>query len=69
MVNFAKILESLVASGVSVFLFLYLDLLTLGTHEAVAAPDGVRGAHLLSGGPVIVGEAAMRRKYEILWTF
>ena len=33
------------------------DLLALGSHEAVAASDGVRSSHLLSGGSVIVGEA------------
>merc|ERR1719412_2979251 len=32
------------------------DLLALGSHEAVAASDGVRGSNLLSGGSVIVGE-------------
>ena len=33
------------------------DLLTLGSHEAVAASDGVRSSNLLPGGSVIVGEA------------
>ena len=33
------------------------DLLSLGGHEAVAASDGVRSPHLLSGGTVVVGEA------------
>ena len=32
------------------------DLLPLRGHEAVAAPDGVRGPDLLSAGPVIVGK-------------
>ena len=37
------------------------DLLSLRGHEAVAAADGVRSAHLLPGGAVIIGETVMRR--------
>ena len=33
------------------------DLFSLGSHEAVAASDGVRSPNLLPGGTVIVGEA------------
>ena len=33
------------------------DLLTLGSHEAVTASDGIRSPDLLSGGTVIIGEA------------
>ena len=48
------------ASGVEASLVrvvLNTHLFPLGSHEAVAASDGVRGTNLLSGGPVIIGKA------------
>ena len=49
------------------------DLLPLGSHEAVAASDGVRGPNLLSGGTVVVGEAGKyfycRERFGVLFLF
>ena len=60
------------ASLVSVVL--HIDLLPLGGDEAVTAADGVRGSHLLSGGSIVIGKAAinqkhyMRPKYFVVFT-
>ena len=53
-------LRNVGASGVEaslVSVVLDTDLLTLGSHEAVTASDGIRSPDLLSGGTVIIGEA------------
>ena len=36
------------------------DLLALRGHKAIATPDGIRGTHLLSAGPVIIGKTETR---------
>ena len=64
------------ASGVEASLVrvvLDTDLLPLGSHEAVAASDGVRGPNLLPGGTVLVGEAekyfCCREMFPVLFVF